>query len=63
MAKVTYESIDVAYLAVCESDLDIPEGSVENYKKETFNNVRLSDMVDGRVVNQKLYERLSKRTR
>ncbi len=59
MYKVVYGNPVRAYLAIREADLTIPAEALENYKSETFTSIRLSDMEDGRVVNQKLYARLN----
>lgn len=59
MYKVFYDNYALSYLAVSETDLLISEEDKVNYEKETTNIVRLSDMLDGKIVNVKLYSRLS----
>ncbi len=60
MNKVIYDDYAPVRLAVCESDLDIPEEAKERYEKETRNLILLADMVNGKVVNQKLYSGIAK---
>ena len=60
MYKVFIDNHAPEYLAVCESELSIPEISKEQYDNETSYAIQLADMVHGKVVNQKLYERITK---
>lgn len=60
MNKVIYDDYAPVCLAVCESDLDIPEEAKERYEKETRKLILLAYMVNGKVVNQKLYSGIAK---
>lgn len=59
MYKVFYDNYAPVYLAVCEKDLNISDEDRQNFAKETVNCLRLSDMINGKVVNTKLYSRLT----
>lgn len=60
MYKVFYDNYAPTYLAVCEADIFISEESKEKYEKETCKCLLLSDMMNGKAVNVKIYERVKK---
>lgn len=56
---VFYDNYTLAYLAICEAELHIPEESRENYEKETRMCLQMSDTLHGKIVNEKLYARVT----
>lgn len=57
--KVFIDNYAPIYYGIRETDLNITEESRINYEKETKNLLLLSDMENGKVVNVKLYSRIS----
>lgn len=58
--RILYDRRAIKYIAVDMDDLQIPRAVLENFEKETANNVRFSDIdEEGRIVNIRYYARVT----
>ncbi len=58
--RIIYDDYKPSLLAVCKDDLIITDENRDSFEKETEHCILLSDIVNGHIVRDKLYSRITK---